>query len=87
MSKLKIKDIPYLEAANSNLTGGARFGVRDEFYIGENKFKAAILFDFQADLTIKPKQGKFGTDYGYIYGAVVGVGKNATVSLGGGVSV
>lgn len=87
MSKLKIKDIPHLDTATSDPVGGAKFGVRDEFYIGQDKFKAAVLLDFQADITADPKKGNFNVDYGYIYGTVLAIGKNSSVELGGGVSI
>ena len=86
MSKLKIKDISHLDVATSDPKGGGRFGVRDEFQIDEDKFKVGILFDFQANIKANPKSGQFDVDYGYLHGAVVALGKNAGVSLGGGVS-
>ena len=86
MSKLKIKDIPHLEVATSNLMGGGKIEVRKEFSIDRDKFKAAGLFEFEANITANPKSGNFGIDYGYLYGTVVALGKDSNVAIGGGVS-
>lgn len=86
MSKLKIQDIPHLEVASNNPTGGKKIEVRKDFGIDKDKFKAAGLFEFEADITANPKSGEFGIDYGYLYGTVVALGKNSNVAIGGGVS-
>ena len=87
MSKLNIKDIPYLDSITSNPTGGfGKISLDDEFGIDEKylKFKGKVALEAKFE---KDSKFGFGYDYAYLYGAITSVGKNSQAVLEGGVSV